>query len=58
MAVLLNASNAVTVTSNPVPAVTGDGALTVNCAAAPGLTAIVLLVPLMSELTVSVAVIV
>ena len=56
MAVLPNASFAVTVTLNDEPAVWGVPALTASVAAAAGLTVIPALVPVMVPVTVSVAV--
>ena len=53
---LPNASSAVTVVLNGLPAVTFAGAVTVSIAAVAGATAIVLLVPLIEPVTVSVAV--
>jgi hypothetical protein len=51
---LLNASSAVTVKLNAAPAVCGDVADTVKCAAAPAFTVMVA-VPVMEAVTVSVA---
>jgi hypothetical protein len=58
MAVLLKASRAVTVKLNGLPAVAVGGAETVKCVAAPALTTMVPLTPVMLLVTVSVAVIV
>jgi hypothetical protein len=55
--VLLNASCAVTVKVNDVPDVAVPGATTLKCVAAAGFTVIVA-VPVIDEVTVSVAVIV
>ena len=56
VAVLPNRSSAVIVTLKAVPAVCGDNAETVKLVAAPGFTVIVPDVPVMDEVTVSVAV--
>jgi hypothetical protein len=54
--VLLNWSSAVTVKLKAVPAVALEGALTLKCVAVAAPTVIVLVVPVMEEVTVSVAV--
>ena len=51
MAVLLKASNAVTVTVNAAPAVAFAGALTVKCVAGPGFTVSVAAVVVAGEPT-------
>ena len=58
MAVLLNASSAVTVNVIALPAVALAGALTTKCVAAAALTVTAPLVPVIELVTVSVAVIV
>jgi hypothetical protein len=56
--VLFEASNAVTVTLKAVPAVSGVAAVTLKCVAVPVLTTIAPEVPVIDEVTVSVAVMV
>lgn len=54
----MNASSAVTVNENAAPAVADAGAVTAKCVAAAGETAIGAEVPVIDDVTVSVAVIV